>query len=96
LHGDLMSARCGGSRVEIFAVRHLRGVRAWLLAPFFPLGLARRDVAGYLRRFLSEVEAEGREAKPARWAQGRGSGNVSGDIPALQALWARELCVLRS
>ena len=56
----------GGSRVEIFAVRHLRGVRGWLLAPFFPLGLARRDVADYLRRFLSEVEAEGREAKPAR------------------------------
>ena len=56
----------GGSRVEIFAVRHLRGVRGWSLAPFFPLGLARRDVADYLRRFLSEVEDEGREAKLAR------------------------------
>jgi hypothetical protein len=54
----------GGSRVEIFAVRHLRGVKGWLLAPLFPLGLARRDVADYLRRFLSEVEAEGRDADP--------------------------------
>lgn len=49
----------GGSRVEIVAVRHLRGVKGWLLAPFFPLGLARRDVADYLRSFLAKVEAEG-------------------------------------
>ena len=27
------------------------------LWPFFPLGLARRDVADYLRRFLATVEA---------------------------------------
>ena len=47
----------GGSRVEILAVRHLRGVKGWLLAPLFPLGLARRDVADYLRRFLAKVEA---------------------------------------
>lgn len=45
-----------GSRVEIFAVRHLKG-RGWLVWPFFPLGLARRDVADYLRRFLAKVEA---------------------------------------
>ena len=38
----------GRSRVEITAVRHLRG-RGWLLWPFFSLGLARRDVAAYLR-----------------------------------------------
>lgn len=54
----------GGSRVEIVAVRHLRGVKGWLLLPFFPLGLARRDVAEYLRRFLAEVEAAGHEAEP--------------------------------
>jgi len=47
----------GGSRVEILAVRHLRGVKGWMLAPLFPLGLARRDVADYLRRFLANVEA---------------------------------------
>ena len=47
----------GGSRVEILAVRHLRGVKGWMLAPLFPLGLARRDVADYLRRFLAKVEA---------------------------------------
>ena len=45
-----------GSRVEIIAVRHLKG-RGRLLWPFFPLGLARRDVAAYLRQFLDEVEA---------------------------------------
>ena len=47
----------GGSRVEITAVRHLRG-KGWLTWPFFPLGLARRDVANYLRRFLDRVEAD--------------------------------------
>jgi hypothetical protein len=46
----------GGSRVEIVAVRNLRG-RGWLIWPFFPLGLARRDVAAYLRQFLARVEA---------------------------------------
>ena len=45
----------GGSRVEIAAIRHLRG-RGWLLWPFFPLGLARRDVSAYLRLFLDSVE----------------------------------------
>ena len=46
----------GGSRVEIIGVRHLRG-RGWLLWPFFPLGLAKRDVADYVRKFLTKVEA---------------------------------------
>ena len=46
----------GGSRVEILAVRDLKG-RGWLVWPFFPLGLARRDVANYLRQFLAKVEA---------------------------------------
>ena len=45
-----------GSRVEIIAMRHLRG-RGWLLWPLFPLGLAKRDVASYLERFLSKVES---------------------------------------
>jgi hypothetical protein len=44
-----------GSRAEIIGVRHLRG-RGWLLWPFFPLGLAKRDVADYLRKFLTKVE----------------------------------------
>jgi polyketide cyclase/dehydrase/lipid transport protein len=49
--------RDGGSRVEVIGVRHLRGVRGNLLAPFFPLGLARREVADHLRHFLSRLEA---------------------------------------
>ena len=48
----------GGSRVEVIAVRHLRGLRGWSLWPFFPLGLARRDVEAHLRHFLSQVEAD--------------------------------------
>ena len=47
----------GGSSVEITAVRYLKG-RGRLLWPFFPLGLARRDVAAYLREFLDKLEAE--------------------------------------
>ena len=46
----------GGGRVEVIGVRRLRG-RGWLLWPFFPLGLAKRDVADYLRKFLRKVEA---------------------------------------
>lgn len=48
----------GDSRVEIDAVRHLRGIKGNLLWPFFPLGLARRSVADHLRHFLSTLEAE--------------------------------------
>ena len=48
----------GGSRVDVIAVRDLTGVRGWLLWPFFPTGLARRDVAEHLRHFLSKVEAD--------------------------------------
>ncbi len=44
-----------GSRVEILAVRHLKG-RGMLLWPVFPLGLAKRDVAACLRQFLVKVE----------------------------------------
>ena len=46
----------GGSRVEITASRDLKG-RGLLLWPFFPLGLAKRDVAAYLGQFLDKVEA---------------------------------------
>jgi hypothetical protein len=48
----------GGSRVEVIAVRHLRGFRGRLLAPVFPLGLAKRTVADHLRHFLSKVEEQ--------------------------------------
>ena len=48
----------GGSRVELTAVRHLTGFKGWLLAPFFPLGLAKRSVAQHLRHFLSTLEEQ--------------------------------------
>ena len=48
----------GGSRVEVIAVRHLRGFKGRLLAPFFPLGLAKQSVAAHLRHFLSQVEQQ--------------------------------------
>jgi hypothetical protein len=48
----------GGSRVEIIAVRNLKGPKGRSLAPFFPLGLARQSVAGHLRHFLSKVEEQ--------------------------------------
>jgi hypothetical protein len=47
----------GGSRVELTAVRHLRGFKGMLIAPVFPLGLARRTVADHLHHFLSKVDA---------------------------------------
>ena len=53
----------GGSLVELLAMRHLRGFRGGLLWPFFPLGLARRDVAEHLRHFLSKVEEDVHEAR---------------------------------
>ena len=51
-----------GSRVEIRAVRHLRG-RGWLLAPFFlpiPLISAAATVRDHLRHFLDSIEAPDR------------------------------------
>jgi hypothetical protein len=48
----------GGSRVEVSAVRHLRGFKGRLLAPVFPLGLAQRAVADHLRHFLSKLEEQ--------------------------------------
>lgn len=48
----------GGSRVEVIAVRHLRGLKGWLLAPVFPLGLASQTVAQHLRHFLAKLEDE--------------------------------------
>jgi hypothetical protein len=45
-----------GSRVEIIAVRHLRGFKGRLLTPVFPLGLAKSTVAEHLRHFLSKIE----------------------------------------
>jgi hypothetical protein len=52
----------GGSRVEVIGVRHLRGFKGRLLAPVFPLGLAKRTVADHLRHFLSKLEE--RESEP--------------------------------
>ena len=48
----------GGSRVEVLGVRHLRGFKGRLLAPAFPLGLAKRTVAEHLRHFLLTVEQQ--------------------------------------
>lgn len=46
----------GGSRVEVIAVRHLRGIKGRLLTPVFPLGLAKQTVSEHLRHFLSSLE----------------------------------------
>jgi hypothetical protein len=53
----------GGSRVEVIGVRKLRGFKGRLLAPVFPLGLAKRTVADHLRHFLSKVEEQGSVAR---------------------------------
>lgn len=45
-----------GSVVELTGIRHLRG-KGWLLAPFFPLGSAKKTVAAHLRHFLDYVES---------------------------------------
>ena len=47
--------------MELTAVRHLRGFKGRLLAPFFPLGLAKRSVAEHLRHFLSTLEGSAAE-----------------------------------
>lgn len=49
-----------GSRVEIVAVRRLRG-RGLLLLPVFALGLADQTVAEHLRHFLATLEDEARD-----------------------------------
>jgi hypothetical protein len=54
----------GGSRVEIHAVRRLRG-RGWLLAPFFlplPLVSAAATVREHLRHFLASIDEPSEEA----------------------------------
>ncbi|MQB01343.1 MAG: hypothetical protein GEU78_13795 [Actinobacteria bacterium] len=45
-----------GSRVEVIGVRYLRGFKGRLLAPTFPLGLAKQTIAAHLRHFLSKLE----------------------------------------
>ena len=42
--------------MEVIGDRHLRGFKGRLLAPTFPLGLAKQSVAAHLRHFLSKVE----------------------------------------
>jgi hypothetical protein len=44
-----------GSVVEVMAVRNLAG-RGRLIAPVFPLGLAKKTVSDHLRHFLRKVE----------------------------------------
>jgi hypothetical protein len=54
----------GGSRVEIRAMRHLRG-RGWLLAPFFlplPFVSAAATVREHLRHFLASIDPPDPEA----------------------------------
>ena len=46
----------GRTRVDVIGVRHLRGFKGRLLAPTFPLGLAKHSVAAHVRHFLSKVE----------------------------------------
>jgi hypothetical protein len=53
----------GGSRMEVIGVRQLRGFNGRLLAPVFPLGLAKRTVADHLRHFLSEIERQESESR---------------------------------
>jgi Polyketide cyclase / dehydrase and lipid transport len=45
----------GSSLVEVIGVRHLKG-KGRLLAPLFPLGLAKQSVGAHLRHFLAAVE----------------------------------------
>jgi hypothetical protein len=53
----LSAAPSGGlTRVEVNALRLLRGLRGRLLYPTFPTGLARQSVSAHLRHFLSELE----------------------------------------
>jgi hypothetical protein len=58
------TAANGATRVEIVAVRHLRGPKGRLLTPVFPLGLAKRVVADHLRHFLDEVEEQDPGPRP--------------------------------
>lgn len=53
----------GGSRVKVIGVRQLKGFKGRLLAPAFPLGLAKRTVAEHLRHLLSQVEKQASEAR---------------------------------
>jgi hypothetical protein len=47
----------GKTLVEIDAIRNLKG-RGWLIWPLFPTGLAKRDVADYLKKFLARLKAD--------------------------------------
>ena len=44
-------------------MRHLKGLKGRLLAPAFPLGLAKRTVADHLRHFLSKLEEQASEVR---------------------------------
>jgi hypothetical protein len=52
----------GGSRVEVAMVRHFKGLKGRLVgAVMIGTGLAKRTMAGHLRHFLAQVEAQGRD-----------------------------------
>ena len=53
----------GRTRVEVIAVRNLRG-KGLLLAPVFPLGIAHQTVTDHLRHFLSYVDKNVRKGQP--------------------------------
>ena len=55
-----------GSRVEVIAVRHLRGLKGRILYPVFPLGLAKQSVGEHLRHFLSKVEEQDLQRRSTR------------------------------
>ena len=46
----------GRTRVDVVAVRHLRGIRGRLAYPAFPLGIARMGLTRQLRQFLARIE----------------------------------------
>jgi hypothetical protein len=49
----------GGSRVEVTMVRHFKGLKGRLVgAVMIGTGLAKRTMAGHLRHFLAQVEAQ--------------------------------------
>ncbi len=50
------TANGSGSRVELVAVRHVKGPKGAVIGALIRLGIAKRIVAGHLRHFLSQVE----------------------------------------
>lgn len=49
-----------GTTVEVKAIRNLKG-KGWLLYPFFPTGLAKKNVEDHLDHFLAALASESLE-----------------------------------